>query len=558
MFTGLAKWALIVLLVIAGFSAFTNALSLNSDADHVSIRGTEGKVFVWVVNTDGIRKTIALSADLGAFNGFFEDSGLEVQGSGSSGSWLHVSAPLCFRGVQQVPIKAEVCDQNGRCEVLRKTILVSATPASQCTNYDNHPPFHGGFDAGFKYGDGSLAGSTLDYASFYDPTEYQVSITGPQQCVQIKPGQHAREQFSVFNRGAGSSYDVRVSDSQGGVGAIAAPSTLSLHRGEVQDVGVDMVAQLVPSGRHYLSLQVVRNGMVVADKSICVDVLGVVDSTVKLPARINTKVCEDTSFQGIIENTGTIGNSFQIFVPGQASASPSMLQVNPGESQVFNVNIPANTLVAGESDFVVTAKTSYQDLAGQAAVKVIAEPCVLPTPAETVTQNNNVLTITVSVVNEFTTPLMDVSATVEGIPPSWTVTSTRIAKLNPGETGVITVTVTQNTNEDAPNPVLVVKSGNTEIARKSLAPIKASGVTGLFTALTPNLPLILVLILIAILAIAFFGARGRSTTSESTTTKSETVMLHKEAPAPSAPTSRQNFVETFKRRLRQIRSHAAK
>lgn len=553
MFIGLVKWSLIVLLVIASFSAFANALSLNSDADHVSIRGTEGKVFVWVVNTDGIKKTVALSADLGVFNGFFEDSGLELQGSGSSGTWLHFNAPVCFRGVQQVPIKAEACDQNGHCDILRKTILVSATPASQCVNYDNHPPFNGGFNPGFSYGSGSLAGSSIAYASFYDPTEFQVSIIGPQQCVQVKPGQHVREQFSIFNSGAASSFDVRVSDSQQGVGALVSPSGVSLSRGEVQDVGVDMAPQKIASGRHYLSLQVMRNGMVVADKSICVDVLGIVDSQVKMPAKVSGKVCEDISFQGIIENTGTIGNSFQLFVPGQASVSPSVLEVNPGESGVFSVSIPANSLVAGKNDFAVTAKTSYKDLAGQAVVQVNAEPCVLPAPAETVTQNNNVLTISVSVTNGFTTPLTDVSATVEGIPSSWTVTSTRIPVLNPGDTGIVNVTVTQTTNEDAPNPVLVIKSGNTEIARKSLAPFKASGVTGLFTALSPNLPLILALVLIALLAVAFFGMRGRTVTSDTTTTTVTTV-----AAAPSVPAAKQAFVDIFKRRLGQIKSHAKK
>ena len=41
------------------FVSTASALQLNSNADHVSIRGTEGKVYFWIVNTDGIFPSVA-------------------------------------------------------------------------------------------------------------------------------------------------------------------------------------------------------------------------------------------------------------------------------------------------------------------------------------------------------------------------------------------------------------------------------------------------------------------------------------------------------------------
>lgn len=502
-------------LIIAAFAAFNSALSLNSNSDHVSIRGTEGKVFLWLVNTDGKEKTVALSADLGELNGFFEDDGFVLGGSGSKGTWLHLSAPLCFRGVQRVPVSADVCDANGSCTKLQKTLLVSASPAERCVNYDNGVLVVNGnpFDKGRTYGDGSLVDSTIAYSSYFDPTDFSVEVQGSVLCPKVRPGDSATQKFSILNRGAGSSFDLRIVDYEDGVSGLVSPSKVSLYRGEIEEVGVTVSPQMISGGRRYLSLQVMRGGQIIAEKPVCVDVQDIVESKVSLPARVSGKQCEDITFQGVVENTGTIENAFQLFVPDKASVSPDYLTVSPGEKGVFSITIPANSLQPGKSDFVVTAKTSLHGQAGQATVVVDAASCSLPAPAETsVSQKDNVWSATVGVENSFDSTLNDVWATIVGIPASWTVNSTRVASIAPGDKANVTVALTQNSNEEAASPELVVYSGSTIISRKPLQAIKAAGTTGLFTltSLSSNALTILLLILLAIAVLMMYGRRGVS------------------------------------------------
>ncbi len=336
-------------LIVAAFAAFNGALSLNSDSDQVYLRGADGRVFFWLVNSDGVEKTVALSADLGELNGFFEESGFALAGSGSKGTWLHFSAPQCFRGTQRVPVTAEVCDLQGSCEEVSKTVFVQVTPPAGCVDYNGvFVPSGSPFEPAVAYGGGSLAFSTLAYSSYFDPTDFSVEVRGSVLCPQARPGDVVQEKFSILNRGAASSFDLRVIDSEDGVGGSVSPSKIALRRGEAAEVSVLVSPQWIPGGRKYLSLQVLRQGLILAEKPVCVDVQDVVEAAVRMPAQVSGRQCEEIKFQGIIENTGNVENSFQLFVPDNAVAAPDYLTVQPSGQEVFTVSIPANSLQEGK------------------------------------------------------------------------------------------------------------------------------------------------------------------------------------------------------------------
>ena len=514
------------------FVSTASALQLNSNADHVSIRGTEGKVYFWIVNTDGIARTASFSADLGGLNGFFEDDGVIIPERGAKGTWLKFSAPLCFRGAERVGVRADVCDANGNCEILEKTVLVAANPPEHCRVYDDNRVAVDSFVPPRGYGDGSIASSSIAYASSFDPTDFEAEISGSDFCVKIKPGETVRRPFTIINRGAASTFVLRAVGGENEIISTVSPRSLSLYRGEAGEAWVDLHAARVEGGRRYVSLQVVRSGQVLAENPICVEVEDVFEGRVQLPSKVSGRQCEDISFNAVVENTGTSRDAFAVEIPKSAQLTPEFVLLNPGEKALFSISVPANTLKAGENDFLVTAKSSAKGLFGQAVLKIQADSCVASAPVQSVeTRADNVLEITVSVTNAFAEPLENVTAVVEGIPSQWRVESTLVSLLAPGETATLTVKITQTNSEEALSPVLVVKSGDREIARKPLDAIRPSGLTGLFTSLSQN-SLLLALLIIAALVVAVMFARGRQ--------------------------SQQAFPEVFKGKLEAIKRAARK
>ena len=509
------KRIVLALLFALIFINSASALTLNSNSDHVSIRGTQGKVYFWLVNTDGIAKTAAFSADLGKLNGFFEDDGIIVPERGSKGTWLKFWAPLCFRGTERIGVKADVCDANGRCEILEKTVLVAANPPEHCVDYDDRHVAVDTYVPPRGYGDGSFASSNLIYASYFDPTDFEVEISGSDYCLKVKPGENARKPFTIINRGASSSFDLRTMGSENEVNAFVSPRGISLYRGEAKEVWVELRPEWVEGGRHYVSLQVMRKGQILAETPICIEVEDVFEAQVKMPQKVSGKQCEEISFQGTVENTGTARDSFAIVVPQNAQATPEFIELNGGEKASFHISIPANSLKAGENDFLVTAKSSAKGLVGQADLHIAAASCKITAPVQSVeTKGDNVLEMTVSVTNEFDTPLKSVTAVLEGIPQDWTIESSTIGSIAPGESGNITVKLKQTTDAEASSPVLVIKSEGREIARKPLQPIKPSGgiITGLFTSLSQNSLFIALLVVGALLAVVLVSrSRQRNT-----------------------------------------------
>ncbi|MEM4255610.1 MAG: hypothetical protein QXR53_04785 [Candidatus Norongarragalinales archaeon] len=498
-----------VLLLFALLFGAANALSLYSNADHVSIRGTEGKVYFWVVNTDGIAKTAAFNADLGELNGFFEDDGVIIPERGAKGTWLRFHAPFCFRGTERIEVNADVCDANGRCEVLRKTVLVAANPPEHCERYDDRRVATDSFVPPRSYGAGSLAWSNLVYSSYYDPTDFDAEISGSDYCVKIKPGESVRKPFSIINRGAASTFDLRTLGEESEVNSFVFPRSVSLRRGESEEVWVDLRPGWVEGGRHYVSLQVMRKGQVIAESPICVEIEDVFEAQVRLPSSVSGKQCEEIKFQGFVENKGTARDSFSLAVPRNSLATPDYIELNAGEKAVFSISIPANSLKVGENDFLVTAKSSAKGMVGQANLKVEAGSCAVAAPVKsTETRGDTVVELSVSVTNSFETPLKNVSAVVEGIPSSWKVESNAVGSIAPGESAGLSVKITQTTSEEAASPVLVVKSEGKEIGREPLRAIKPSGISGLFVGLSQN-SLLVALLIIAALAVVVLVARRR-------------------------------------------------
>ncbi|HLC38418.1 MAG TPA: hypothetical protein VJI71_03120 [Candidatus Norongarragalinales archaeon] len=506
-------------------SSSVSALTLYSSADHLTLRGVEGKVYFWMTNTDGEEKSVSFSADVGALNGFFDDAGMILPERGTKGTWLHLSAPACFNGVEKVDVQVEVCTLEGNCDILSKQLFVAATPSadSGCSSY-----FQSGFvsspsyNAPFAYGDGSMASSTLSYATYADSTYYDVEISGSSSCPKVKPGDSITQYFTLINKGGASSFDLAVVN-RNDVNAFVSQEQVSLSRREAEDISIDISPnKLLAGGYYYVPLQIVRNGVVIAEKQVCVNVEDVVDARVVLPKAVEGRVCDGVSVEGIVYNTGTAEDTYAISValPSGRSvdAQPNYFALKGGDSASFKIFIGSDYLKEGVNGVTVTAKSSLNNIVGQAAVAVIANSCATPAPVVNTVENQeqNVLEITVSVKNDLDEELKQVSASIEGIPSSWKVESA-VIDVPQQSTANLTVKLTQTTSEEASAPVLVLKSGLNEISRKSLSPIQSpGGATGLFTALSQNTLFIALLIAVALLVVILTSRRnGAASSSDS-------------------------------------------
>ena len=405
--------------------AFASSLSLYADADQARIQGTEARVFVWLTNTDGVAKTVAFSASDGELNGFFEDSGFILPASGSKGTWLHLRAPDCFRGAETVRVYADVCSSPTSCTTLQKTVLIIANPSGACNSYVGSFVSPYGVGQPMAYGDGSVVYSTLTYASDFQPTDYSVDVLGSDRCVPLKPGEQATVPLTVVNNGAASTFEVRVLSEGHDLSLLISPQSLSLSRGEAFDLRASIIPQSGHApGRRYASVQVMRHGVVLFEKSVCVDVREQFEAEVKLPSSASGMQCEPIELDGVVKNTGNVGDSFEVTGPANAIVMPNGFMVDAGESRAFKIILPENSLRAGQSEVLVTAKSSARDIVGSARLLVNAQSCapaVLPGDAvkPIQSQGDNGVKLTVGVTNGFDVPLTNVTARVEGIPPSW-------------------------------------------------------------------------------------------------------------------------------------------
>jgi len=497
--------------------AFASSLSLYADADQARIQGTEARVFVWLTNTDGVAKTVAFSASDGELNGFFEDSGFILPASGSKGTWLHLRAPDCFRGAETVRVYADVCSSPTSCTTLQKTVLIIANPSGACNSYVGSFVSPYGVGQPMAYGDGSVVYSTLTYASDFQPTDYSVDVLGSDRCVPLKPGEQATVPLTVVNNGAASTFEVRVLSEGHDLSLLISPQSLSLSRGEAFDLRASIIPQSGHApGRRYASVQVMRHGVVLFEKSVCVDVREQFEAEVKLPSSASGMQCEPIELDGVVKNTGNVGDSFEVTGPANAIVMPNGFMVDAGESRAFKIILPENSLRAGQSEVLVTAKSSARDIVGSARLLVNAQSCapaVLPGDAvkPIQSQGDNGVKLTVGVTNGFDVPLTNVTARVEGIPPSWRVESSAVAVIAPQDTANLSISIFPSGSEDASNPVLVILSDGREIARRPLQPMKASGgLTGLFTGLSQNSLLIGMLLLAALAVIVLVARRQPS------------------------------------------------
>jgi hypothetical protein len=366
-----------------------------------------------------------------------------------------------------------------------------------------------------------MASSTLSYATYADSTYYDVEISGSSSCPKVKPGDSITQYFTLINKGAASSFDLAVVN-RNDVNAIVSPEQVSLYRQEAKDVSIDVSPnKLLPGGYYYTPLQVVRNGVVIAEKQVCVEVEDVVDARVVLPKSAEGKICEGVSIDGVVYNTGTAEDTYAVSVAlpsgKTVDAQPNYFALKGGDSASFKIFIDSDSLKEGVNGVIVTAKSSLKNIVGQATVQVNAKSCVAPAPGVGTVekQEQNVLTITVSVSNDLDSELKGVSASIEGIPSAWNVESA-VVDVPPKSTQNLTVKITQTTSDEASNPVLVLKSGSNEISRSPLSPIKSpSGTTGLFTALSDNTLFIALLIAVALLVVILTSRRNGTSSSSS-------------------------------------------
>jgi hypothetical protein len=504
------------LLFIVLFASLASALSLHLDSDSASIYGTSGSVFVWVVNDQNAEGNVAFSADTGILNGYFDDSFVELPADGAKGTRLHFSAPDCARGPWDVVVKAQVTDSSGVQQTLSKRLRVFAYPSGDCNYHMSINTSEPAFTDGVSTGDGSIVGSRVTMASYFDPTTYDVSLDAG-ACKLVKQGQFVRQRVWITNRGAAATFELRlVGPYVEKLNAGLSQNTVSLQRGEVKEIFVDATPAHSAHGRLYASVQAYHNGMAVSQEEVCFDMDDYYDGFAIIQRNLEAKSCEPLSFEGVLFNNGTADDVYSIETSKGRVAIPQF-SLEAGRSASFRITILPEEWIPGENPVWISIKSlNKPQVAGSDSVLINVKPCVEPAANAQVSQTeqkDDLIKYVVRVQNDFDYALENVTATVAGIPAAWQVTADAGVVVPAKETRDVTVWVKQSTEDEAAAPVVVVKNNGTPIAQQSVAkiPSRTTSLTGFVTvALSQNSLLIAGLVLVALVVVVLMGRRGKT------------------------------------------------
>jgi len=511
------KIGFIVLGVALLVASFVAGAELKTSADTASVSCREGKVFVWVNNEASEERLVAFSAQFSGslgLNGFFEDEFLTAPAKGAKGTYLHFRAPDNMRGAEDVWIRAQIVSRDNTVnEVRQKNLRVFVTPCKQVGYYINGTAKGPFYEEPRETGEGTRIKSFLTFTSYFDPTEYDVDFLGATAGKKIAAGDFARFKIALANRGAAGTFDLKLIGDKEAVNAVLSNNYVSLERGGIQEVFVDVQpSKNAGAGRYWLTVQAIRNFVVLAEKDVYVDVEDKFDAELILPQSIKTSACSSTAVTARIKNTGSREDSFVLEASEFALLAPTELSIPAGKEAFFTITIDGSKAGVGARALVVRAESvnSPERKAFEKTVSVQSSACA---GAENVLVNKNEqeseVKLLVDVQNPFDTPLERVTITIVGLPKGWTYDAPLETTIPANSQKTLAVVIKRASDEGVKNALIEVRSNGRLVAVKefSIEP-RASGITGFVTlALSQNTWLIALIILIALLVVVLAGRR---------------------------------------------------
>ncbi|MFH1780061.1 MAG: hypothetical protein ABH803_02865 [Candidatus Micrarchaeota archaeon] len=500
-----------ILLLLIALLPLVTSLSVYASDDSITLSGTEASVFVWI-GTKGF-DSASFSAELGPLNGFFENSFIDA--NREKGTYLHISAPDCAKGSYDVIVKSRAC-AGTTCIQASKTIRVSVYPRRECMyTYDLGNAFDY-FDYNPYYGDGAIVYSSIRKHEYFDPTNYQVRINTPSDCIELTAGSRASIKARVYNEGSATTLNYRLLGNQHELNAITSKEYSNLGRNEAETILIDVNPSNVRDGTYSLTLQASTSNTVIGDSSICVKVKNIRDAELEMPSLLKGNTCEPIFFSATVQNKGSGYDSFEVITPDFVSVNPNVFSLGPSEFADLELMIDTSVLQEGKSSLPITLseKTEGKTATGIATLEITNCNEKQASQASVSNITNNLFKYTVLIENTGSSDLTNVKIRIEGVPESWKQESDSIT-IPAGSSQSISLLLTKNSDEKA-EPVLIVESNGKIIDTIPMQTIEAnaSGLSGFFTALNQNSVFIGGLVLVAIIIVLAFYGRKSKTESE--------------------------------------------
>ncbi len=516
-------------LVAFAFVNFAGASTLSVSYSSLSLYASRtAAVYVYVSNPTANSQIVSFSATSASGNlaASFDYYDSVVSPRGSRGATLRVTAPEIMRGCDTVTVTATVCDASGdaACETLSRDIRVSVRPSVESSYYIDSPiDYCANYYTPDTTPSGQFVRSRLELVGYFDPTAYEarfVDAYGASECKTIRPDEYARFPVSLRNIGAAASYNIRLMGDKDVLNAGVSSDYVSLERNEI----AELVVRVAPThsasgGRYYTVVQAQRNGVVVAEKEVCVEIEHSYGVRLAAPSVVEASTCGVNGFDVELENTGTGKDIYALDVsdPDWALVATRNIEARAGEKQSFEVKIDGTRLQPGVYQLGLKATSGEnvysREVSDKAYVEVRVASCAPKTPlapaqtSVTKVAQDETVKLLVNIENPSGEPIDNLSVALEGLPENWTYATESGFVIPPQSNRTMTVLVKRTTDEEASGVVLKIKSGDKVVGVQNISKIesRASGLTGFFVAASSNTWIIALIIVVALAVVVLSG-----------------------------------------------------
>lgn len=437
------------------------------------------------VHTQGTIATIyAYASEKAAFSVESQYTNAQVTQYGDH-ALITLLAPDCLVGTETILVRAT----NGT-KTQTQSIELTHQPRQVCTQYIHVQPLEPALEKP----------KSLYFSHEFDATHYALNVDAGESCTPVTVGQTFAKRVRVHNTGAAITADVHVIEDDTATRTTLDKTQVVIQQNELTS-GVAYIQALSP-GTHYVTVQVLRQGIVLGQAHACIQAEHDDQAILDVPERVDVRQCELVRLPVTVRNTGTRAQTFQL----QGTAlSPASVTLLPGEQETLHMVVDASALRLNENVVSIHAQSEFTQ--GTAWVVADVSSCQ-PTITTQITQTStDGLSWTIRVQNNQDTPIRNVTAQVSNLPSDWSYTSTTVT-VPPHDQSQIQVNVTRGSDEAA-NPILTVFAEGQPIASLNAPRIgSASSTTGLFTGSLSESIAAAVILLLLLAAFLFFRAEG--------------------------------------------------
>lgn len=457
----------LLLLGVATVHAF--ALELSHDGVHT--QGTIAQVYAYTTET-------------AAFSVESKYTNAQVTQYGDH-ALIKLLAPDCLVGTETIAIRAS----NGT-QTLTKTLELTHSPRTACEKYIHASPLAPALEKP----------QSLYFSHEFDATHYAMQIDAGQSCTPVTVGQTFAKRVRIHNTGAAVTVDLHAVDDDTATRTVLEDATITLHQNELTD-SVAYI-QALSAGTHYVTIQVLRHGIVIGQAQACIQAEHDDAATLSVPQRVSVRQCEQYPLPVEIRNTGTRVQTFQI--TGDA-LSPASVTLAPNEERTLNLVLDPSQLRLNENVVAVHTKSDVAE--GTAWVIADVSSCQSTIVTQITQTSTDGLEWSVLVQNNQDTPIRNATVQVSNLPDGWSYVSTTVT-VPPHSQAEIKATVTRTTGEAA-NPILTVLVDGQPVATHQAPAIGATNpTTGLFTGSLADGLILAAIVLLVLAAFMFFRAEG--------------------------------------------------